>query len=242
MFLILQVFSSLNKEIYKRRWRGSNTYFWVFEKLDHRCWKDIWNPFASKEIICSFQLSLKFFVYFCMWSEDKVYYLSLIVTSSKDDNSDVSFRVFRGFWPSESDVFRKLLLQSARFFFIVQDFRVWSFRSYTSLESGVLQSLVQNFSFSLNSNCSCIHSSKPKLDLIHWILVLVLSTWTYISISYCSFNTLVSSKLKRHCTKLTLCQYHDSQALIIKIRRMITSALRAMVKHLKQASFHEKVM
>jgi len=30
------------------------------------------------------------------WSkEDKVYYLSLIVTSSEDDKSDVSFRVFR---------------------------------------------------------------------------------------------------------------------------------------------------
>jgi hypothetical protein len=50
-------------------------------------------PFLQKDIL-SFQFSLKFFVHFCTWSEeDKVYYLSLIVTPLEDDKFDVSFRV-----------------------------------------------------------------------------------------------------------------------------------------------------
>jgi len=45
-------------------------------------------PLLQKELFVSFQLSLKFFVFFSTWSkEEKLYYLSLTVTSSEDEKN-----------------------------------------------------------------------------------------------------------------------------------------------------------
>jgi len=69
-----------------------------------------WISLLQKELSVSFQLSLKFFVCFCTWSEeDKMYYLSLKVTSLENDKSYMSSRVFtlqslitfKGLSPSE---------------------------------------------------------------------------------------------------------------------------------------------
>ena len=43
--------------------------------MDKCRWLNIWNSFVAIGIIRSFSLSLKFFIYFYMWSEeDKIYY------------------------------------------------------------------------------------------------------------------------------------------------------------------------
>jgi len=51
-------------------------------------------PLLQKKLSLSFCLSLEFFVCSCTWfEEDKMYYLSLIVTSSENDKSECSLEL-----------------------------------------------------------------------------------------------------------------------------------------------------
>jgi hypothetical protein len=107
----------------------------------------------QKELFVSFQLSLKFFVCFFTWSEeDKVYYLSLIVTPSEVDKSNMSFIVFS--------------LQR------LMTFRVWWSSEATSSDSRTSESdlniLVQNFIFFWNSNCTCSSRTKTWFNTLNF--------------------------------------------------------------------------
>ena len=70
-------------------------------------------PLLQRKLYASFQLSLKFFVCFCTWlEEDKLYYLSLIVTSSEDDKTDHSLLILT--WLSKSESLRSFTYSESR--------------------------------------------------------------------------------------------------------------------------------
>jgi hypothetical protein len=127
-------------------------------------WRSFEIPLLQKELFVSFQLSLMFFVCLCTWSEeDKLYYLSMIAIFIQKMK-----KLVRVCWcwcglqslsPSKA-----LLLQSP------------SHQSLSPSESYIIQSLVQNFSFSqVSIVLKCAQNlvlSELKVDSIHWNLIL----------------------------------------------------------------------
>lgn len=67
----------------------------------------------QRKLYASFQLSLKFFVCFCTWSEEgKLCYLNLIMTSSEDDRTDHSLLILT--WLSKSESLRNFTYSESR--------------------------------------------------------------------------------------------------------------------------------